>query len=403
MHRIDAHLRNYVLKFSYIFAGIVLCIVLISEAVYVGWIWIQNTNLLHETMENKAYAIEVILKNHEQYLERIEAEDETLSRLLKKTLESSMVISDGEKLHYNDIPQEIHTSYSDIITQYDANTSTLRIDNFNVLKFTTTLDTKTFDIYVFSEYPYTPSWAWNKYATIALWALPGVVIFFFLWYGIVSLSVRPVRSTLAHLDEFVSDTSHELKTPLSIIHSSLTLAQKTKDYARAVRDSLTAIDRMNYTINGLLALATLTQRAFVTPVSIHLSDMSRDIMAWFESKIQEKDLHISTSTTNEWSIEAVPDHVMICLENLIKNAIKYAPKHSKIDISLKKNVFEIRNFGPVIPQNKLQSIFERFYRETWHEWHGIGLAIVQKIVDVYGWDIAVTSSEVDGTRFRLEM
>ena len=93
------------------------------------------------------------------------------------------------------------------------------------------------------------------------------------------------------------------------------------------------------------------------------------------------------------------------MKNLIENAIKYNKKNGSITIEYKKNILSVNNTGKTIPEWEIPKIFDRFYRVEKNEKNGsgIGLAIVDRIVKMYGWKCRVESTEWEGTTFFLTL
>jgi len=93
------------------------------------------------------------------------------------------------------------------------------------------------------------------------------------------------------------------------------------------------------------------------------------------------------------------------LGNLVSNAIKYNKKWGKVTITISDWLLKIQDTGIGIPAKEIEKIFDRFYQVgnvRNQEWSGIGLSLVKKIVDMYGWNISVQSKEKQGTTFMIK-
>lgn len=244
----------------------------------------------------------------------------------------------------------------------------------------------------------------NKYLTTNL--SRSILIFVILEFVIIYISkkltkwlTRPVQETFDRQKRFVSDASHELKTPLSIIMASAETLESNPKEKKWLENIKSESERMNKLVMGLLDLSKTeegtTKEKFRT---INLSKIMKTKALSFESLMFENDLELKLDIEKDISYECDQDQMKELLGILLDNAIKHGYEKTKIIVTLRKNkdaiILSVTNRGDVIPKSERVKIFERFYRgdesrNRSSERYGLGLAIAKNIVKNYNGDIFV--------------
>lgn len=212
--------------------------------------------------------------------------------------------------------------------------------------------------------------------------------------------------------DFVSNVSHELKTPLSIIKnysealSSSTLDEGTRQkYLLTLR---TASSKLSTLITNVLQLNKLENNSF-SPVKtdFRLDEAIANVLLRYEEQIDNKNIELWCDM-DEITLHSSADYLDIVWSNLISNAVKFTPCGGKITLTIKREnnlaVVKLRDTGEGISQKDGERIFEKFYQaDTSHsgEGNGLGLALVKKVIDVLGGKITVTSTLGKGTEFGI--
>ena len=213
-------------------------------------------------------------------------------------------------------------------------------------------------------------------------------------------------------NDFISNVSHELKTPLAIIQNYSTLLssdelsnEDRKKYAQTLHD---ASKRLTSLVTDILKLNKLENQN-ITPEKekVRLHDSLAEAIIHFEELIDEKSLEIEADLS-EVTIISIQSYLDIIWNNLISNAIKFTEKTGKISISLKNDssraVIKISDTGCGISKETGMRIFDKFYQgDTSHsqEGNGLGLALVKRIIDIIGGEISVESELGKGTTFTV--
>lgn len=234
-----------------------------------------------------------------------------------------------------------------------------------------------------------------------------------LSYWLAGFAVRPVRRAWQEQKQFVSDASHELKTPLTVILSSTELAggeqdpEKTKQYVEGIRaESLW----MKALVEDMLTLARTESGAKQTLDAVNLSDTVLESALAFEPVAFESGRELSYDIQPELAVRGSAVQLRRLADILLDNAMKYAAAGTPVGLLLRREgrgaLLQVENRGETIPAEKLPHLFDRFYRvdesRTGGEGFGLGLAIAQSIVQAHGGSIGCTSAE-GITRFTVTL
>lgn len=246
-------------------------------------------------------------------------------------------------------------------------------------------------------------------------ALAALVILTGLSYWLAGFAVRPVKQAWQEQKQFISDASHELKTPLTVILSSSELAvgepdeAKTKQYIDNIHaESL----RMKELVEDMLALALARAESGAKLVMepVDLSDTALESALAFEPVAFENGRTLAYDIQPELSVSGSAVQLRRLTDILLDNAVKYAAAGTDISLLLRREgrsaVLQVENKGETIPPEKLPHLFDRFYRadesRTGGEGFGLGLAIAQSIAQTHGGSIGCTSAE-GVTRFTVTL
>ncbi len=214
---------------------------------------------------------------------------------------------------------------------------------------------------------------------------------------------------------FTANASHELKTPLAIVKGTLeVLVRKPRErehYETRIQFCLKELNRMARLIDQLLMLARYESNKMNAHIeTVALSPYIADVVERMQPSASTKDITIFVEHTGNARIAADSGMLDMMFENIISNAIKYSPSGSSIAIAVKNIantiVCSISDQGIGIPEEKLHSIFERFYRvdesrNSSTGGFGLGLSIVKKLADIQHIKVKVTSGTNKGTTFSL--
>ncbi|WP_395834264.1 GAF domain-containing protein [Archangium violaceum] len=231
-------------------------------------------------------------------------------------------------------------------------------------------------------------------------------------------SEEHLRRTAEFRERFMSIVSHDLRNPLNAIllsaHALLRLEDLGERHVKGVRRIVTSAERMKRMISDLLDFARgrLGGGIPISPRELELGALCREVVDELEAGRPGREvvLEMEGDLRGEWD----PDRLTQLLVNLGKNALDYSPEETRVHIVLHGEDgtvrLEVHNEGPPIPPERLASIFEPFRRFAEEEHPssssaglGLGLYIVEQIVQAHGGTVAVRSTEHEGTTFTVRL
>lgn len=240
----------------------------------------------------------------------------------------------------------------------------------------------------------------------------------FLAFFLISLflsqwAVRPVAKAWNQQRQFVSDASHELKTPLTVI---LTNAELMNDQGcdeptrrQSARNVLTMSVRMRELVEQLLELARIDSGGARAAFSrVDFSRVVSDAVLPFEPLFFERGLELRCRVEDGLAVRGSEGHLRQVADILLDNARKYAATASRVTVSLCRRgknqcLLSVASRGEAIPKEDLRNIFKRFYRadraRAMSHSYGLGLAIAAGIVETHRGKIWAESANGTNTFF----
>lgn len=215
--------------------------------------------------------------------------------------------------------------------------------------------------------------------------------------------------------DFISNVSHELKTPLAVIQNYGTMLQNPAlsekeqvEYAKAITEQTRKLSAL---ITNILKLNRLeNQQIFPEKKEYNLTEQICECLLGFEQAWEKKDLEIETDLEEDVLICQDAELLSLVWNNLFSNAVKFCKEQGKVGISVKTEetmvIVSVSDEGCGISPEVGTHIFEKFYQgDTSHatQGNGLGLALVKRVIDIVGGDIHVQSVPGEGTTFRVRL
>lgn len=257
----------------------------------------------------------------------------------------------------------------------------------------------------------------NLYRTCVIIGLGSFASFLVISIFFARWAVRPVEEAWAQQRQFVSDASHELKTPLTVILTDAEMLKSPRfdeaHKAQFVENILTMSNQMRGLVESLLQLARVDSGAIqkMPLQTLDLSGLVSDELLTFDALFFEKGLTLAEDITDGITIHGSPQHLKQVVEILLDNAQKYASPQGTVQVTLQKSgayhcLLSVSDPGDPIRPEDLKKIFQRFYRideaRAMNHSYGLGLSIAENIVKNHKGRIWAESAEGINT-FRVEL
>jgi PAS domain S-box-containing protein len=228
------------------------------------------------------------------------------------------------------------------------------------------------------------------------------------------LELAVEREKVKLLRDFIGETSHDLKNPLTSMSLKIEYLQKLQDPARIhqqLRDLELLTERMSKMIDDLVMLTRLENLKELPLIRVDINRIISEICATMRPIIDEKKLALNLDLKNgEIVMYASATDIERALANLIDNAVHYTPQGGTVSVATESQASEftirVADTGIGIPESDQSNIFNRFYRGSntrGMNGTGLGLAIVKKVVDQHQGQIEVSSTIGTGTTFIMHL
>ena len=234
-------------------------------------------------------------------------------------------------------------------------------------------------------------------------------------YDKFNLMVKELNATEVLQTDFVSNVSHEFKTPINAIEGYATLLQDREglspdEQEQYVDKILFNTQRLSSLVGNILLLSRIDNQAIPHKgAAFRLDEQIRQAIVLLEPEWVKKDIEFDVEM-QDITIEGNENLLFHVWNNLIGNAIKFDPPNGLINIKLHKKgdkaVFQIEDSGPGISEEGLKHIFDKFYQEDSshkQEGNGLGLALAGRIVSLHGGSITAENLPGGGCRFTVEL
>ena len=221
-------------------------------------------------------------------------------------------------------------------------------------------------------------------------------------------------------NEFISNITHELKTPVATVGVAIEAlrnfnvledAERTREYLDI---SAVELQRLNLLIDKVLRLSMFENKAVALQLApVDLIALVQEVLAGMKLQLEKVNASVHVKCSDDLpAVHADKMHLTSVVYNLLDNAIKYSPEHPVIDINLFKQqglvYLEVADNGIGIPSVYTQKIFEKFFRIPYNDRHqtrgyGLGLSYVAHIIGLHNGSVTVTSEEGKGSTFTVKL
>ena len=218
--------------------------------------------------------------------------------------------------------------------------------------------------------------------------------------------IARLEDAFQHINRFSADASHELRTPLTILQLELESIARSPSLTSSLEDQIASTleetNRMSRIVESLLTISRLDAGdARLEKVHLDLGEVAALTVAEMKILAQEKSISLRVSSDSDVYVEGDRSRLQQVIVNLVDNAIKYTREGGGA-------VVEVMDNGFGIAPDAVPHVFERFYRVDKARARasggsGLGLSIVKAICAAHAGDVSVSSTEGQGSCFRVEL
>ena len=254
----------------------------------------------------------------------------------------------------------------------------------------------------------------NLFFTTLFMGITAIILFTLISFGLSFWLVKPVKENFERQKRFISDASHELKTPLAVISANTDVLESEIGENKWLGYIRSESQRMSELVNELLMLARLDDKSGHKLImsEINLSDLVLMTALPFESTVFEMGKKFDVDVQPDIQCKGDESALKHILTIIIDNAIKYSAEHGEISVKLynqsNKHIIEVYNTGEGIKPENLSKIFERFFRQDESRnsktgGYGLGLSIAKSSVEAHGGKISVQSVYGEWVKFTVTL
>ncbi len=224
-----------------------------------------------------------------------------------------------------------------------------------------------------------------------------------------------IEESFGRQRRFLSDASHDLRTPASVIKSycDVTLMQErsAEEYKKAIETISETIKKMSRIINSIMEVARLEDETFRLNISmLDLKEVLKECVKNFEANATGSGIGITSSGDSVY-LPGDREKLSNAISNIIENAVKYNRSGGSVSVDLREEdgwaVVTVADSGIGMNESDLEKIFERFYRVDRSRGKvkgtGLGLSIVKKIIELHHGIIDVKSNMGEGSCFTVRI
>lgn len=231
-------------------------------------------------------------------------------------------------------------------------------------------------------------------------------------YDVLQMQQNSIEQEKSKVQSFVSDISHQLKTPLTNLHLLQEALKQSgispEEYQDCLEKQRKQLDKIDFLIRALLKTSQLENGLIqIQPREVSISQTILSALEGILVLAEKKEIEVYYDNTTDYTVLHDPKWTSEALFNVMENAVKYTPQNGKLNILLSRTEkyvkISIKDTGIGIPPADLTNIFIRFWRGNTNilEGNGIGLYLCKQIISLqYGY-ILVNSTVNSGSEFEI--
>jgi signal transduction histidine kinase len=226
----------------------------------------------------------------------------------------------------------------------------------------------------------------------------------------INQSILKIKRQSQNLKQFITDVSHEFKTPLMVINSKIDLyrklVEKWKNKPEDLDKLLDIVKDRTKKLNNILETLFLLSRKTegIEKLDNEQIDLSEYLPIYIDDYLANSINNINVLYDFKKPIvQKIDKNIFnIIIDNLVSNAVKFSDENGTIKIWWNKHEIWIQDFGSGMEEKTIKNIWNKFYREDINrEWFWVGLFIVSRIIHLFKWKIDVVSEKNKGSKFTI--
>lgn len=236
-------------------------------------------------------------------------------------------------------------------------------------------------------------------------------------YFLAGRTLKPIKEMVDEQNRFITDASHELRTPITSLKSEIEVNLRDKKLTLAgarklLESNLEEVNNLQYLSDNLIKLAQNQNPGSIKFEEVSLLEISREALKKVEKLAKRKKITIENNIQND-VLEADSQNLIELFVIFLDNAIKYSAQNTKINLFSKKSgnsvILEVKDQGLGIEKKDIPNLFDRFYRADQSRTkldvngYGLGLSIAKQIIGKHSGSIEVKSELGKGTTFTIKL
>jgi two-component system, OmpR family, sensor histidine kinase ArlS len=214
-------------------------------------------------------------------------------------------------------------------------------------------------------------------------------------------ALEKIHKQTLSLKDFVTNASHELKTPLMSMSTEIDYTSKTRNYEQGLDNLKHQLKWINQLLETLVTISRLEALETLSKEQTDISELTQTVVHDVEKIYQQKHILLTIHIQNDISKKIHKNSLNIIIKNILENAYKFTPEWGVIDISLDAKKLIIKDTGKGIAENDLEHIRERFRQadrsKTDTKSFGLWLYLTKLLVEKHWWKIHISSKVNKGT------
>lgn len=266
-------------------------------------------------------------------------------------------------------------------------------------------------LYVFVDYAKQLSVVDSFLKMSIIFGIVGLLAVYGLMVLLSRIVIKPVEESYSKQKSFITNASHDIKTPLTIISADTELVEMENGSSQWTNDIKDQVKRLTSLTNKLVFLSKMEEEDFTLDLlEVNISSLLQDVVSHYEPLITASNKKIEVDIENDILIKANEDKFNQMMYLLFDNAIKYSSDNATIKIGLKQSNKQVEltleNDVDFIEEGNHDELFDRFYRldssrNSNTGGHGIGLSVVKAIALSHKGKISCKSENTKSIKFTI--